>query len=265
MRRGFTLIELSIALVIIGLLIGGILAAQSMISTAKINSQAQQIAQFDAMVMNFKERFNFLPGDAPAFGGDGDGVIAQTAATFDNNVGSFACEIANFWNTIDAIQFPGSSPCAAPGAKANISGPEKNVPESKLGAPNSYLIAIAMSVDGHWADLNSPRNFYVILSGSQAQSTDSGYYQFSETTTALQNSALKTVDAFALDKKLDDGNANTGNVLSGAMGPFCCAVGGMTQTPLPTCSDGAGQYLFSSTGYECTALIRIGGMSGDPQ
>lgn len=37
MKRGFTLVELSIVLVIIGLLVGGILAAQSMISTAKLN------------------------------------------------------------------------------------------------------------------------------------------------------------------------------------------------------------------------------------
>ena len=62
-KRGFTLVELSIVLVIIGLLIGGILVAQSMIGTAKIQAQVRQFQQFDIAVSNFKTKFNQIPGD----------------------------------------------------------------------------------------------------------------------------------------------------------------------------------------------------------
>ena len=62
-------------LVIIGLLIGGILAAQSMINTAKITAQVRQIQQIQIAVNNFNTKFNCLPGDCTTFttAGNGDG------------------------------------------------------------------------------------------------------------------------------------------------------------------------------------------------
>jgi prepilin-type N-terminal cleavage/methylation domain-containing protein len=77
MKQGFTLVELSIVLVIIGLLIGGILVAQSMIDTSKIEAQVRQIGQFDSAVANFVTKYNSLPGDSPQFGGNGTGVISD--------------------------------------------------------------------------------------------------------------------------------------------------------------------------------------------
>src|SRR5450432_3599729 len=135
-KRGFTLVELSIVLVIVGLLIGGILVAQSMIATSKIVAVAAQIQQFDAGVDSFKSKYNYLPGDAPAFGGDGDGMIDIGPGYAQNYIASLDCEIADFWNNLEPGKFTKytASPCAATGVQAISTGASPDVPPSKLGS-----------------------------------------------------------------------------------------------------------------------------------
>jgi prepilin-type N-terminal cleavage/methylation domain-containing protein len=109
-KKGFTLVELSIVLVIIGLLIGGILVAQSMIKSAQINAFVRQLQQYDSAVTNFKTKYNNLPGDSPYFptngcndavtyGSQGDGKIT------DANAGNrYVCnEIGNFWSDLSIV------------------------------------------------------------------------------------------------------------------------------------------------------------------
>jgi prepilin-type N-terminal cleavage/methylation domain-containing protein len=67
-KKGFTLVELSIVLVIIGLLIGGILVGQSLIESAKIKAVIKQISQYDIAMSTFITKYNQLPGDATIFG-----------------------------------------------------------------------------------------------------------------------------------------------------------------------------------------------------
>ena len=77
--KGFTLVELSIVLVIIGLLIGGILVAKSMISSAKTQKLISTMDQYIVAGRNFKTTYGYWPGDYPNsdFGcsGNGDGLI----------------------------------------------------------------------------------------------------------------------------------------------------------------------------------------------
>jgi prepilin-type N-terminal cleavage/methylation domain-containing protein len=263
-HAGFTLVELSIVLVIIGLLIGGILAAQSMISTSKVVAVAAQIQQFDAGVENFKTKYNYLPGDAPAFGGDGDGLIDTTAAIADNANSVFACEIANFWNNFDLQSYTGSI-CGPPGAKPTTAGAAKNVPLSKFGAKGAFVTASSLSVDGGcYADSANRRSYYSILDASEAQNL-SVYSLYHFNSTSATNSAVKPNDLLALDAKMDDGVASSGNVLSGSIGNCVSNVGGIVANPLPNCSDGSGAYQVQNSGYECTPLIRIGAQAGEPQ
>lgn len=79
MRKGFTLVELSIVLVIIGLLAAGILVARSMISVVRIQSQIRQVQQFDISITNFKLKYNQLPGDCS--------ICQITGASQGNNNG----------------------------------------------------------------------------------------------------------------------------------------------------------------------------------
>ena len=260
MKKGFTLVELSIVLVIIGLLIGGILVAQSMIDSSKVSSFVAQIQQADAAVASFKDRFRYLPGDAPNYSsvGDGDGYIdCGSVCGATNHIGNWRGEIANFWNNIDSNTY------AASGVNVSTSGSSKNVPLSKLGKSGSSIVASAKSPSyANWvADTTSPANYYAILGPSAT--TQIGIYYFS--TTSATTAAVKPTNALALDRKIDDGVANTGHTLSGSFGDyFNPDVGALNTTAASGCSSGAA-YTVATDSEQCTPIIRIGAQTGDLQ
>src|ERR1700716_2320879 len=88
-QGGFTLVEIAIVLVIIGLLLGGILKGQEMITQAKIKNVSADFSGISAAYYGYQDRYRALPGDDPnaasrwttapvAFSGDGNGVVAGT-------------------------------------------------------------------------------------------------------------------------------------------------------------------------------------------
>ncbi len=81
-KLGFTLVELSIVLVIIGLLVGGILAGQSMLHTVKIQKLVRDLQQYEIAFNNFKTTYKYYPGDSPMFTppGNGDDILWRGAA-----------------------------------------------------------------------------------------------------------------------------------------------------------------------------------------
>lgn len=62
-QAGFTLIEISIVLVIIGLLLGGVLKGQQLIENAKIKRVNNDFTGIGAAVYAYIDRYNALPGD----------------------------------------------------------------------------------------------------------------------------------------------------------------------------------------------------------
>ena len=62
-NNGFSLVELSIVLVIIGLLTGGILSGQSLIRAAELRSVTTEYAQFNTATMTFRDKYLAVPGD----------------------------------------------------------------------------------------------------------------------------------------------------------------------------------------------------------
>ncbi len=86
-QKGFTLVEIAIVLVIIGLLLGGILKGQELISSARVRNLADQNSGIQAAYYGFIDRYRAVPGDMtaaaaiPAFGvtvntgGDGTGQL----------------------------------------------------------------------------------------------------------------------------------------------------------------------------------------------
>lgn len=62
-QRGFTLVEIAIVLVIIGLLLGGVLKGQEMMTNAKVRNLADQASGVKAAYFAFQDRYRALPGD----------------------------------------------------------------------------------------------------------------------------------------------------------------------------------------------------------
>ena len=65
-QSGFTLVEIAIVLVIIGLLIGGVLKGQEMITNAKVNKIENDYKGVSAAILAYQDRYGVLPGDDPA-------------------------------------------------------------------------------------------------------------------------------------------------------------------------------------------------------
>lgn len=87
-QRGFTLVEIAIVLVIIGLLLGGVLKGQGLIDSARVKNIIQQSNALSAAVNAYQDKFNALPGDDilgtvhvphSAGNGNGDGQIGEYA------------------------------------------------------------------------------------------------------------------------------------------------------------------------------------------
>ncbi len=91
-QKGFTLVELAIVMVIIGLLIGAVLKGQAMIEDARIKRVMNDINGISAAYFIYLDRYNAIAGDDPnaaarwtgvVADGNGDGIIDGTEATPD--------------------------------------------------------------------------------------------------------------------------------------------------------------------------------------
>lgn len=91
-QTGFTLIELAIVLVIIGLLLGGVLKGQELINSAKVKSLANDFRNIPVFVYGYQDKFKALPGD------DKKADINVSAAATEIGNGNGALE-GNWYDT----------------------------------------------------------------------------------------------------------------------------------------------------------------------
>lgn len=99
-QSGFTLIEIAIVLVIIGLLLGGVLKGQELINSAKLKNMAIDFKNISVFIYGYQDKFRSLPGDDPNVGIhlDSPGSAALLASTPAASIGNGT--IDGSWDSI---------------------------------------------------------------------------------------------------------------------------------------------------------------------
>jgi prepilin-type N-terminal cleavage/methylation domain-containing protein len=216
-QSGFTLVEIAIVLVIIGLLLGGILKGQEMITQAKIKNVINDFNGIAAATASYQDRYRALPGDelnattvarwgAAAFGGDGNGVLCTGVCT--------------------------ATPPAynAAAAVATVASPE----------PNLFWMHLRLSgfVPGPTTGAGATQQPANAVNGILGvQTTGMGF-----TSTIVCTSNLPDKVAIAVDTQMDDGSALAGQV-RGLKQDAPNPATGTLQPTVPYAETGTNQYL----------------------
>lgn len=272
-HQGFTLVELSIALVIIGLLISGILVGQSLIESTRVSAQVKQIRQFDAAVVTYVQKFRYLPGDNPFLGsngGNGDRLIESIPNSVGGRAGTaYVGETEKFWRHLFPTEYTSNGTGAV---QAVTKGATKNAPAAKIGKDGSFIIVTPQTHDSGWVTpipggsyYKGMANFYFILDPSHAQTAPNYNINSIDVNPAVTpaNASVKPATLLALDKKMDDGIANLGHVQPGIKDPYGHVRIISNFYSIANCSNGA-LYTVNNNNYTCTPSIRVGAQAGNP-
>jgi prepilin-type N-terminal cleavage/methylation domain-containing protein len=227
-RHGFTLIELSIVLVIVGLLAGSILVGNALIDAANIRGAISQLSEYNTAANTFRLRYNAFPGDinkrqAAMAGltargnfpgqGDGDGLLKGSYA--DNMSGHAGIQAGGetglFWVDLSATGLiSGRFSAALVNSVPNISGDALNAyfPKSRLGKGN-YVMATSFSDIGYSPPVPVGNAF--VIHGIESVNT---------TGSITRRMQMTVAEAFTLDSKMDDGKPYQGRVLAMYLSPL---------------------------------------------
>lgn len=252
MDRGFSLVELSIVLVILGLLTGGILAGQSLIRASQLRALSTEYSRYLTATQSFHDKYLSLPGDMPnatdfwnaahttaatcvttpstdqkTCNGNGDGIIKPS--TGSNESYRYWQQLANaglIEGTYDGITH----------GSTNFSSTLANSPVSKLDGglwfiwDHGQLTSSAAYFDGMY------RNFLTV-GGMMANYSPS-------------MALLKPEEMWNLDVKMDDGKPATGKVVILADAGMASCVNTTTTSNL------AADYLLTGTAKGCSPIFR---------
>lgn len=247
-RAGFTLLELSIVLIVLALIAGSIFVGQSMLRASHLRSAMAEATQIMQSISAFRDKYLALPGDflggqtlwGPATGptncdGNGDGRITdQTGGT------DYPEQFCAWWHLIQAGMLEGNVTGLTGSAGVQDRVPGSTVPASKLAAAGWGVVTLLISdLDGFGGSITDlpyvtgdiPPGIVLWLGGKSITGSNN-----------LMANVLQTDEAKDIDKKLDDGLPTTGKIVS-QYSTTCYA------------SD---QYILSQTGLACAIVFKTG-------
>jgi prepilin-type N-terminal cleavage/methylation domain-containing protein len=244
-QAGFTLVELAIVMIIIGLLIAGVLKGQALITNAKVTAQVAQFKAIDAATSTFKDMYASLPGDilAPstrlpncaaasvcgATPGNGNGIIDITPAIAPlatNEAGTYFVDLA----VADLIT--GITGTGVVTAWGNL------LPQGKLGGGLQPGGSTGLAAD-----------FTNLMNGATVPPTAGLYLTLTQTAGAVPANTITANQAQRLDTKIDDGNPGSGSVRGGGT-----VAGGAAD-----CGTSATVWNEAISGTNCIVYVRIQG------
>ena len=219
-KSAFSLVELSIVLVILGLLTGGILGGQALIRAAEIRSVSAEHQRYIAAAQTFRDKYFAVPGDmtnATAFWGDNNSqcpnaaIANGTPGTCNGNgnglldFGSVAggtAEFAQFWNQLayaglvegnyTGLSCPANSYCATIGTDS---------PRSKLS-------------NAGWSASSYPNGYAGDASTFAGSWGNALFFGAPHPLNGALNPILKPEEAWNIDTKADDGRPGTGKIIA---------------------------------------------------
>lgn len=228
-KQAFSLVELSIVLVILGLLTGGILAGQSLIRAAELRSIVSDYQRFTTARQTFRDKYLAIPGDmnnATRFwsrlnsnadcatnssaavatpgtcDGNGDGIIREPAAASQSG------EAFQFWRQLTLaglIEGSYSGLAGSTGSADHNFG--TNSPPSKISAAG-WGASYTDNSSNAFTTVFRRNYFNAFTIGG-----DSGVW--------ADGTFLRTEEAWNIDTKLDDGKSGLGRVQAYPVGNSC--------------------------------------------
>jgi prepilin-type N-terminal cleavage/methylation domain-containing protein len=230
-RAGFTLMEMAMVLVIIGLLIGGIFVGRSMMKQAELQSILTGTEELKQQIQSFKLKYRSLPGDmrnATQFWGAADGSSGLTATCtnqdyeFSNPTDALTCngdgdgliagsagydtsyEKYRLWEHLSNAEiltekFTGSR-SVEPLVNSIGVYPGVNIPETAR-TNVGYMLLYHGGGNGNQYDYPFKTGHYIVIGG--------GGWNLHWP----DHAAFSAVEAAQVDAKIDDGKPGTGNMI----------------------------------------------------
>ncbi len=203
--RAFTLIEMAIVIVIIGLILGGVIAARTIINTTQIIAIANEVDQYRSAIEIFKDKYKSKPGDMSDaydyFGTDCGTDSTSTSSGCNGNddglLGFSNGERLKAWKHLRLANL----------IEGNYTGVAINgtrYGQIDVNVPGSVITNVGYMFD---YSIPSPERNFLVQKDYLLLGAD-------DTTGKLENPSVNPVFAKAVDEKIDDGFAYTGLVVS---------------------------------------------------